>query len=305
MSERTELMIGDFARRSRLPVSTLRYYDRIGLLVPAVVDSGSGYRRYTIDQLPVAVLIARLRALGIAPGRIAHVLAGGQAASTVLADERRRLTSEIELGRERLRGLDELLAEGPPPDHRVEIVDLAAREVAALPFRLPVATLDAGVTRSIAALRSVLRRAGHPRSGPWGATFPLDLADDVSGFAFAPIADEALDDVETAWLPAARAVATVHHGSTATLPLAYRAAFAVVDDLGATAAGPVIEEYTTIDDPAVSTGSIHVHVPIHDVGDSRRQSRRAPATAPTPSSRRGAAPARTAARPAGRHRGPV
>ena len=267
MIERGELLIGDFARRSRLPVSTLRYYDRIGLLTPAVVDSTSGYRRYTIDQLPVAVLISRLRSLGIAPDRIARVITGGPAASAVLARERQRIAAEIELRRERLRRLDELIAEGPPTDHEVEIVDLPAREVAALPFLLPVAELEAGVTRTIAALRSALRRAGHERAGPWGATFPLDLADEVSGFVFAPIGDEPCGDIDTAWLPTARTVATVHHGSTAALPLAYRAAFAAVDELGATAAGPVIEEYVTVD------GSIHVHVPIHDPGDRHVQSR--------------------------------
>jgi DNA-binding transcriptional MerR regulator len=257
-----ELMIGEFARRSRLPVSTLRYYDRIGLLIPAVVDPSSGYRRYTIDQLPVAVLISRLRSLGIAPDRIARVLAGGPAASTVLAGERRRIASEIELGRERLRGLDELLAEGPLSDYEVETVVLAAREVAALPYLLALADLEAGVTRTIATLRSELRRAGHKRSGPWGATFPLDLSDEVSGFVFAPIADEPRDDLDTAWLPAGRAVAAVHHGSTAALPLAYRAAFAAVDELGATADGPVIEEYVAVDGPGASSGSVRVLVPL-------------------------------------------
>jgi DNA-binding transcriptional MerR regulator len=256
------LMIGEFARRSRLPVSTLRYYDRIGLLTPAVVDQGSGYRRYTIDQLPVAVLISRLRSLGVAPDRIARVLAGGSGASTVLDGERMRIACEIELGRERLRRLDELVAEGPAADYDVEIVGLAAREVATLPFLLPLTELEAGVTRTIAALRSVLRRAGRERSGPWGATFPLDLSDEVSGFVFAPITDGPGDDLEASWLPAARAVATVHHGSAAALPLAYRAAFAAVDELGATAAGPVIEEYPTVDDRTASTRSIRVHVPI-------------------------------------------
>jgi DNA-binding transcriptional MerR regulator len=71
------LLIGDFARRCRLPVSTLRYYDQIGLLTPAVVDPGSGYRRYTLEQLDAAVLIARLRAIGTTPQTIATVLAGG------------------------------------------------------------------------------------------------------------------------------------------------------------------------------------------------------------------------------------
>jgi effector-binding domain-containing protein len=100
----------------------------------------------------------------------------------------------------------------------------------------------------------VLRRAGHERSGPWGATFPLDLSDEVSGFVFAAIAGEPRDDLDTARLPTGRAVATVHRGSPAALPLAYRAAFDAVDGLGAAADGPVIEEY--------SPGSVRVLVPL-------------------------------------------
>lgn len=250
----TELMIGEFARRCRLPVSTLRYYDRIRLLVPAVVDPSSGYRRYAIDQLPVAVLISRLRSLGIAPDRIGRILAGGSAGAAVLAGERRRIAAEIELGRERLRGLDELLSAGPPAGYGVEVVGLAGCEVVALPFLLPLAELEAGVTRTIATLRYALRRAGQERSGPWGATFPLDLSDEVSGFVFAPIAGEPRDDLDTAWLPAGDAVATEHRGSPAALPLAYRAAFDAVDEIGATADGPVIEEY--------SPGSVRVLVPL-------------------------------------------
>lgn len=55
---------------------TLRYYDQIGLLTPADVGPGSGYRRYTVDQLEAAVLIAQMRAIGMTPQIIASVLAG-------------------------------------------------------------------------------------------------------------------------------------------------------------------------------------------------------------------------------------
>ena len=184
MTERAELMIGEFARRSRLPVSTLRYYDRIGLLIPASVDPDSGYRRYAVEQLPAAMLVHRLRTLGLAPAGMARVLADGPAA---LLRERSRIADEVEAGRARLRRLDELLAERTPDDHRVEVVTLHLREVAARAFQLPAAELEAGVTRAIAGLRSALRRAGHRRTGPWGATFPVDLADEVSGFVFAPV----------------------------------------------------------------------------------------------------------------------
>ena len=64
------------------------------------------------------------------------------------------------------------------------------------------------------------------------------------------------------YVPAGRAVTTVHHGSAAALPLAYRAAFAAVDELAATVDGPVIEEYVAVDGPGASSGSVRVLVPL-------------------------------------------
>ncbi len=57
------LGIGEFARRSRLSVKALRLYERQGLLRPAEVDTGNGYRRYREDQLVTARLVAQLRRL--------------------------------------------------------------------------------------------------------------------------------------------------------------------------------------------------------------------------------------------------
>jgi DNA-binding transcriptional MerR regulator len=44
------LTIGDFACATLLSVKTLRHYHRVGLLTPADVDAGTGYRRYATDQ---------------------------------------------------------------------------------------------------------------------------------------------------------------------------------------------------------------------------------------------------------------
>ncbi len=46
------LRIGYFSRISRVPVQTLRYYDKLGLFKPVHVDHWTGYRYYTLDQLP-------------------------------------------------------------------------------------------------------------------------------------------------------------------------------------------------------------------------------------------------------------
>jgi MerR family regulatory protein len=45
------LSIGVFAQRSRLSMKALRLYERLGLLLPAHVDRGNGYRQYRESQL--------------------------------------------------------------------------------------------------------------------------------------------------------------------------------------------------------------------------------------------------------------
>jgi DNA-binding transcriptional MerR regulator len=59
----TSLSIGDFARATHMSIKTLRHYHQVGLLKPADVDSVTGYRRYTTDQIPTAQVIRRFRDL--------------------------------------------------------------------------------------------------------------------------------------------------------------------------------------------------------------------------------------------------
>jgi DNA-binding transcriptional MerR regulator len=241
-----ELLIGEFAQRCRLPISTLRYYDRIGLLTPAAVDGASGYRRYRADQLPTAELIARLRALAVAPQQIAEVLAGGDAAAAALLGERRRVSKELERGRRRLAELDDLLAAGSPARYPVATIVLTERQVAVCEFSAPFEDQEAVVIRAIGELRDAIRGAGHRRTGAWGGTFPLDLDDTVQGFVFAPVNDHA--GLATVVLPGGTAVTTVHRGGLDSLSLAYLALFAEIDRLGGTPQGPVIEEYLPRDE---------------------------------------------------------
>ena len=70
-----EVSIGEFARRSRLSVKALRLYDDHGLLIPARVDTSSGYRYYAAEQLDDARLIAMLRQLDMPLATIKELLA--------------------------------------------------------------------------------------------------------------------------------------------------------------------------------------------------------------------------------------
>jgi PPM family protein phosphatase len=67
------LTIGEFSRAARLTPKALRLYDELGLLAPARVDSASGYRYYSPDQLERARLVAWLRRLGMPLAAIADV----------------------------------------------------------------------------------------------------------------------------------------------------------------------------------------------------------------------------------------
>lgn len=56
--------IGEFSKLSQVPVKTLRYYDEIGLVRPAFVDTATGYRYYTAEQLPRLNTVLALKDLG-------------------------------------------------------------------------------------------------------------------------------------------------------------------------------------------------------------------------------------------------
>src|SRR5262245_4188558 len=66
--------IGEFARFTRVSVKMLRHYDEVGLFQPAQVDPDTGYRYYTVDQLPRLNRIILLRDLGFGLDQIADVL---------------------------------------------------------------------------------------------------------------------------------------------------------------------------------------------------------------------------------------
>lgn len=56
--------IGDFSKLSKVSIRMIRYYDEIGLLVPASVDSLTGYRYYAAKQIGEISKIILLRDIG-------------------------------------------------------------------------------------------------------------------------------------------------------------------------------------------------------------------------------------------------
>ncbi len=74
MREPTILKIGEFARVGQVSIATLRYYDQYGLLKPNALDPDTGYRYYSLDQLPRLNRILALKELDFPLEQIARLL---------------------------------------------------------------------------------------------------------------------------------------------------------------------------------------------------------------------------------------
>ncbi|MEX2150159.1 MAG: heavy metal-responsive transcriptional regulator [Steroidobacteraceae bacterium] len=104
--------IGQLAKRTGVPIDTVRHYERIGLLRPAA-RLASGYRRYGDAELKRLRFIRRAKALGFTLDEVHELLALSagrnvqsirKAATAHLADIERRI-KELTRIRESLRQL--------------------------------------------------------------------------------------------------------------------------------------------------------------------------------------------------------
>lgn len=68
------LKIGEFSRLSQVTVKALHHYDDLGLLHPAQIDPTTGYRYYTLEQLPRLHRIMALKELGLSLEQIGVML---------------------------------------------------------------------------------------------------------------------------------------------------------------------------------------------------------------------------------------
>ncbi len=68
------LKIGEFSQLSQISIHALRHYENLGLLQPSQVDKFTGYRYYTLQQLPRAHRIMALKEMGLSLEQIGLML---------------------------------------------------------------------------------------------------------------------------------------------------------------------------------------------------------------------------------------
>ena len=88
------LQIGEFSRVCQVSIKTLHHYDKIGLLKPAQVDDGTGYRYYTLEQMDAMNFIQRMKRYGFLLEDIQQLM---------LIQDQRELLRRLRLQKEKLR----------------------------------------------------------------------------------------------------------------------------------------------------------------------------------------------------------
>lgn len=108
------MSIGLLSKMTGVHIKSLRYYDALGILKPAYVDPGSGYRYYTPSQLAVVDTIQLCVELGIPLKEVPFFIppGAGQIHYAKLIEHGRALADKkIQAIRQRLSSLEEMQGE--------------------------------------------------------------------------------------------------------------------------------------------------------------------------------------------------
>lgn len=107
MENEKQLTIGEFARLCGVTVKTLRHYEKVGLVVPAVVDDFTHYRYYSPCQMQKMNAIKSLKRLGFHLDEIAEIFDEEtiRPEADALDVKIAQATEQIEALRRRLRAL--------------------------------------------------------------------------------------------------------------------------------------------------------------------------------------------------------
>jgi DNA-binding transcriptional MerR regulator len=249
------LPIGDFSKLSRVPITTLRYYDDMGLLKPEAVDPQTHYRYYSASQLPRLTRILALKDLGFSLEQIAQVLDEGlsrEELQGMFRLKRAEIQQQLEQDQERLFRIEarmrQIAMEETLPEYEVLVKDVEPQLVASIRDMVPnyqhIATL-------LTELYSYLQL--HGAGGRAGSVLhdeEYKLRDvDVEGVAYLSGSMPESHRVKVYQLPAATMASVVHHGSFNTVNLAYEGIIRWMEANEYRIAGPIRELYLSCTTP--------------------------------------------------------
>ena len=221
--------IGQFSRITGLTVKTLRFYHEKGLLAPAAVDPGTGYRFYDERCLETARVIIALRELEFSLEDIAEILADCREDEDLRAFLERQMTSidqriarlSMALGQiDRLIQQDrDARAEEDANASSGEIVERVLEPMLIAGVRMNGRYCDCG--KGFALLGKRLGR--HVAGQPFCLYYDGEYRDGDADFEpCMPIRREvSLDGISVRQLPGGRSVTLLHRGPYGELGRSY------------------------------------------------------------------------------------
>jgi DNA-binding transcriptional MerR regulator/effector-binding domain-containing protein len=218
--------VGRFATMTHLSVKTLRHYHQVGLLEPAEVDAETGYRYYTLEQLPTAQLIRRLRDLRMPVADVREVLVAGSpiARDSLISAHIDHLETELAKTQAAVNSLRALLDSpaGLQPVHRRAESSFPA--LAITEDNLDPVDIEAWWREALAELRRAAADNALNITGPAGGLYDECLFHREPGEAtvFIPVTTpRELGRVTALIIPAAEVAVTTYQGPHSDIDLAY------------------------------------------------------------------------------------
>jgi DNA-binding transcriptional MerR regulator len=260
--ERGLLKVGEFSGLGQVTIKSLYLYDRLGLLRPARVDPLTGYRLYSLDQLPRLNRILALKDLGFSLSEVARLLHEDPSPAEMRGMLRlKRAESEREIAEAQGRlarveaRLRQIEREGAPPAHDVVLKEVGPMRVAS--SRRVEPTVESMVRRLEEAI-DLVGCSGIETAGPSFMMFyhqgfrerdlDVEVAVPVGSGVALDVPMSSGDRLRTRELEGSPRVASlIYRGSYDWLAEAYAEIGAWVAASGYRAAGPAREIYLRSD----------------------------------------------------------
>ena len=102
-----KLTIGQLAKRAKVNLETIRYYERRGL-IPEPPRSESGYRMYSRDAVARTEFIKRAQALGFSLREISEIFALRMEPETTCGDMKAKVEAKIEDIEQKIADLEQI-----------------------------------------------------------------------------------------------------------------------------------------------------------------------------------------------------
>jgi DNA-binding transcriptional MerR regulator len=138
------LKIGDFSQLGQVSVRTLHHYDERGLLKPARIDDWTGYRFYSVEQLPRLNRILALKDLGFSLEQIGRLVDDDVPAEQLrgmLALKQAEIERQLTAGRTRLLRVEARLRqieqEGEPSPYEIVLKKTSPLTIASTRTTVP------------------------------------------------------------------------------------------------------------------------------------------------------------------------